>query len=298
VPGFRHLFKPLEKCGKYLNYFRKTLQNFENYLNMKNNISPKYQMALIKQISDAIWNEYKSYKEVKFYIEKWHHEEYNGYGNFEWANFQIKTGTSGEIDLPSTLNNIDGDTLLKIAIDLGVDTPDFIPSIPTFRNEIKADYPAASATFEKAFREIESHPDFAVGLVNSALESIIKEILKDSRIETKSIDGKTLYDLTKEILKEFKLAFSDDMPSEIRTIGKSMLAINQSIESLRSTKTGFHGKTDDDYVIDDPTYTYFIVNSVTTVGLFLKSFYLKKYPKVEAQNFHNPSPESADDLPF
>lgn len=40
-------------------------------------ISPKYQMTLIKNVNSAIWDEYKSYKEVKFYIEKWHQVEEN-----------------------------------------------------------------------------------------------------------------------------------------------------------------------------------------------------------------------------
>jgi len=56
-----------------------------------------------------------------------------------------------------------------------LETPDFIPCIPTFRNEIKSDYKTASATFEKAFRQIEEHPDIAIGLANSSLESIIKK---------------------------------------------------------------------------------------------------------------------------
>ena len=30
--------------------------------------------------------------------------------------------------------------LLKVAIDMGVETPEYIPSIPTFRNEIKENY--------------------------------------------------------------------------------------------------------------------------------------------------------------
>ncbi len=40
-----------------------------------------------------------------------------------------------------------------------------------------------------------------------------------------------------------------------------------------------HGKTGEDYIIDDPMYAYLVVNSVTTVGMFLKDFYQKKYPK-------------------
>ena len=64
----------------------------------------------------------------------------------------------GRINLSETLTNLATETpdkLLKIAIDLGIETPDFIPSIPTFRNKLKDDYKNASTSFEKAFHNIE-----------------------------------------------------------------------------------------------------------------------------------------------
>ena len=255
-------------------------------------ISPKYLMKLIKNIDEAIWAEYKSYKEVHQYISKWQIEQ-GDYHN-HWNNFDIVYKKINEIDLNATLHNIDGKTLLEIAVDIGVETPDFIPSIATFRNEIKTDYKTASATFEKAFKQIESHPDFAIGLANSALESIIKEIMKDDRINSKIKGTETLYALTSEILKLFQLFPNSDMPMEIKTIGSSLLAVNQNIEKLRSEKTNVHGKTGDDYVVQDSLYTYFIINSVTTVGLFLNSYYKNKFPKPEIAGTNS----SLDDLPF
>ena len=184
------------------------------------------------------------------------------------------------IDLTETLHNIPGETLLKIAIDLGVETPDFIPSIPMFRNVIKSEYKTASATFEKAFKQIEEHPDIAIGLANSALESIIKKILKDGLVSVNTNQNKTLYDLTTNLLKEFQMYPNSDMPIEIKTIGSSLLSINQSIEKIRSEKTDFHGKGTEDYIIKDPLYTYFIVNTVASIGLFLDSFYKKKFLEI------------------
>lgn len=248
-------------------------------------------MKLIKEISEAILADYQSYKEVYFYIDKWHIVQTDW--NNHWENFGILTTKDGEIDLLATLHNIDGETLLKIAIDLGVDTPDFIPTIPTFRNEIKSDYKTASATFEKAFKQIGIHPDIAIGLANSALESIIKEIFKGKRIINKPKQGKTLYDLTVELLKELQLFPRGEMPIEVRTIGSSLMSVNQSIEKLRSTKTGFHGKTNDDYIIKDPLYAYFILNSVSTVGIFLINYYKGKFPP-EAKGAEN----IFDDIPF
>jgi len=214
-------------------------------------ISPKYQMKLISEIEKAIWVEYDSFRAVKFYIDKWHIQE-NSWNN-NWENFPIIISAIGEIDLLQTLHGIPGETLLKIAVDLGVETPNFIPSIPTFKNEIKSHYKTASATFEKALKEVETHPDTSVGLVNSALESIIKEILKDDRIRN-GINFKgseTLYALTTMVLRQFQLLSDGDFPKEIKTIGNSLLTANQSIEKLRSERTSFHGKTEGDYIIRD-----------------------------------------------
>lgn len=256
---------------------------------MNNDIlSPKYEMTLIKDVEVAIWAEYKTYKDVNYYISKWHISE-NDWNN-NWENFSIILKDNSEINLSQTLQKVGGDILVKMAIDLGIETPNFIPSIANFRDSIKADYKTASLTFEKAYKQIETHPDIAVGLANSALESIIKEIFKDTRILTKPKVGKTLYDLTGELLKEIQLFPNSNMPLEIKTIGSSLLAINQSIEKLRSEKTDFHGKEEGDYLISDSLYTAFIINSITTVGLFLISFYNKKLPK--------PAIESSDDLPF
>lgn len=266
---------------------------------MKDLISPKYQMKLVEDVENALWDMFTTskYYNVEKYIEKWqiYEDRYTESGfNIGWSpQFEIKKQKEGgNIDLKSTLHTIDGETLLKIAIDLGVDTPDFIPSIPTFKNLLKSDYKTAYDTFTKAYKQIETDPSIAVGLANSALESIIKEILKDERITCKVNGGETLYKLTGIILKEFYFS-NDEHPKEIKTIGSSLLAINQSIEKLRSEKTNFHGKTNDDYLINDTIYTFFIVNTVATIGLFLNSYYRTKYPKVTQTQM-----TEDDDLPF
>lgn len=252
---------------------------------MEGLISPKYQMKLVEDVENALWNMFTTskYYNVEKYLEKWQvfEDRYTDTGFYiGWTpQFEIKKQKEGgSIDLKSTLHSIDGETLLKIAIELGVDTPDFIPSIPTFKNVLKADYQTAYDTFVKAYKQIDTDPSIAVGLANSALESIIKEILKDDRIVSKITGGETLYKLTSIILKEFNIT-NDNHPTEIKTIGSSLLAINQAIEKLRSEKTNFHGKTTGDYLINDTIYTFFVVNTVATVGLFLNSYYKTKFPK-------------------
>ena len=251
-------------------------------------ISPKYRMKLLEQIKQAIWNEYASYEKAALYISQWHVRD-------EWTeNFSILRNSKG-IDVLQTLNNIDNETLIKIAIDLGIETPDFIPSVPLFRNKIKAEYPTASATFEKAIKAIETDPDTAIGLANSALESIVKEILRHPYIHSnKDVKKDTLHSLVCSLLKVFKLFPGENMPTEFNTIGSSLISIAKSIEGVRSERTNFHGKCNDDVVISDSMYAYMVVNSVTTVGLFLDSFF-KKYIKdtsIEAEE------QVVDDLPF
>lgn len=254
-------------------------------------ISPKYKMTLIKDINDALWREYKTYKDVFYYLNAWcvTYDKFN-------ANFYIyyKDNDNKNIDPIATLHNIEDDSLLlKIAIDLGLETPDYIPSIPTFRNEIKSSYKTASTAFEKAYKCVETDPDTAVGLANSALESILKEILNDARITTTWNSTDTLYKLAKDLLDEFKLYPKSEMPNEIKTIGSSMLSMCQAIEKLRSEKTMFHGKIEEDYILSNPLYVYYIVNSISTIGLFIIKFYEHFYPK---QN--NDADEMDDGLPF
>ncbi|MGD1007875.1 MAG: abortive infection family protein [Ignavibacteriaceae bacterium] len=260
---------------------------------MNNLISPAYQMQLIEKIEKEIWAKFSSPINIRFYIDKWYVSDNGGYNYYE--NFNIAEKENGDINLTKTLHNIDGETLLKIAIDLGIETPNFIPSIPIFRNDIKSSYETASLTFETAFRQIEEHPDIAIGLANSSLESILKEILKNESISIKQNTNKTLYELTTDILKAFQLYPNSEMPVEIKTIGSSLISVAQSIEKLRSGKTNFHGKAPDEYIINDSLYTYFAFNSIVTIGLFLDAYYKKKFPE---DNSTKQEETENDDLPF
>lgn len=255
-------------------------------------ISPKYQMFLVNQIHDKIWKEYKT----NFYIKKWHKYEEAYNWNDYWENFKIYYFENGKLDLKSTLHSMNGDDLIKIAIDLGIDTPDFIPSVPTFKNVIKEEYENVYETFTKALKNIEQEPSLAIGLINSTFESLIKEILKDERISSQLRGSETLYKLVQLILKEFGLN-DETFPIEAKTISSSLLALSQSIEKLRSEKTIFHGKTREDVLIDDSIYAYLVVNSMTTIALFLYSFYNKKYPKQKVE-VENQILNDEDDLPF
>ena len=257
-----------------------------------NGISPRYQMSIVQNINARLFELYKSYEDVANYLDKWH-IVYDCYGDNENFYFYFKDEERKKLDVKKTLHHIDGETLLKIAIDLGVETPDYIPSIPVFKNELKSSYETASQTFEKAFKNVEEDPSLAVGLANSALESIIKEILRDDRIDVVWNEKDTLSNLVKSICKAFKLTTDSEMPNEIKTISSSLLNACKAIDDLRSDKTIFHGKMDSNYVVAEPLYAYFIVNAVSTVGLFLLNFYKLRFPKTVESVF-----EDINDLTF
>jgi len=251
-------------------------------------ISPKFKMQLLLEIENAIWNEYKTYKRVRQYMEQWIEE-------YDWnnQNFVIITkGDTNEIDLTQTLTHIDDETVLQIAADIGVNTPDFIPAVAEIYNIFKVNYQTAGETFKQALNQCHEHPDNAISLANSALESIVKHILKDSKFENFD-KTKTLYEQAIDILKQFQIYPEKEMPTEVKTIGSSLLAVSRAIEQLRSEKTTSHGKLTEDKIIEDPLYASFIINSVATVGLFLINYYNKKFNIEEQQPL-----TSTDELPF
>ncbi len=249
-------------------------------------ISPKYIISLINKIKSELTRQYTS-SDIRAYLTRWI-EFYDAFNQ----NFGISLYDNGELDLDTTLNNIDDETLLKIAIDLEIDTPDFLPSIPVFKNEVKSSYKTAGKTFELACKKVNDEPGIAVCLANSALESIIKEILKDKRLyDNLYNDNDTLYELTEKCLKKLNAHPSQHIPNEIKRIGSGLLKSCQAIEGIRSDETLVtHGKTDADTVIEDPMLAYFIINAVTTIGLYLLKLYQKEYPIINQ--------ETETELPF
>jgi hypothetical protein len=245
---------------------------------MEGRISPKFKLELLEKIEGELWDQFQSYKKVKMYVSQWQEGmDWNTY------NFPIVTkGDTDDIDLTQTLSNIDDETVMQIAVDLGISTPDFIPVVSEIENIFKSNFNTSKETFQKALSQCYKNPDSAVVLANSALESIIKHIL-DDKVFADLDRNKTLYALTVTILKEFNMFPPKGMPTQIRNISTSLLKVAQSVENLRSNNTDSHGKLADDYVIKDSIYAFFVVNTVATVGLFLIGFYEKKFKKPYSQ---------------
>ena len=241
-------------------------------------ILPSYKTDLEKKVRAAIDNQYQG-RDATYYLENWH-EEYDDFGN---GNFILWYNDNNRefLDLDATIHSMDGELLLKVAIDLGIETPNYIPSIPIFRNELKSSYQFASRTFEKAYREIESDPETACGLAIAALESIIKEILSDERISVKCREKGDVHKLLDDILKAYSLLPNSENIAEVRTLVSGLQKCATAMGEIRGDKTLLHGHKSGDIVISDPASAYFVVNSVSTIGLFLIQVYKKKYPPIE-----------------
>lgn len=262
-------------------------------------ISPLYTMNLINKIETKLWSIFpdKKYVNVENYIKRWYiGPDFDCYGNLiEDENFCIiYQPDSKNIDLLRTLSNIqDEEILMKMAIDLGIETPDTIPAVVEIKEILTNDYKDASRAFQKAHKNIYEDPSIAIVCANSALESIIKKICQDK--ELMSCNSKdTLYKLISHLLKEFNYFPNSKLNNNIKIIGSSLLSACQAIESIRSENTEGHGKTEDDYLIKDPIYSAFILNSITTIGLFLMNYYEKQYkPNNNDEIFI-----SEDEIPF
>ena len=265
-------------------------------------LRPKYKMELVSKINKRIYEEYQTYAAVEAYIREFVAiTGYNSWTQEEEYNFDLyfkkdKTGKD-VIDLTKTLTNMPQDDLLRISIDVSISVPMVLPAFPTFVRKLTPEETGisyAKEMFDKAYNLAIDDPAQAIGLANSTLETIIKYILQDSRSQIKYNKKDTLYKLTETILKEFKFFPTPELQDNIKKIGSSLLCISHEIENLRSDKTFSHGKENGDYVINDSLFSIFIINSITTVGLFIISYFEEQYGKLKQET----EVEMDEDIPF
>lgn len=255
-------------------------------------ISPLYMQRLKNEVREALLKMFgsSSSRDLSQYIERWYESD-----DFRYENFHIYEIDSGGIDLDSTLADMDNRTLMKIAADIGVQTPGLIPCIPLFTNILSENNGRALNNFERAVKSAYDDPDQSVALASSTLEGLFKTILSQSENgETKGTNNKSLEKLTKSVVQVLVDEDSTDCPKEIVTIASQLRGLGSSIDALRSDKSTAHGKTDEDYVIDDPLWAELIVNTTATLGIFLWRLHMRK----TNQNFIPELPYYDDDIAF
>lgn len=264
-------------------------------------------MELIPKIENVLWSmsDRAKYQNVRRYIEKFH-KEWQDWNNSD-ENFHIYYSNEDgkNIDLAETLHRMPSDLLIKIAIDLGIDTPGFLPVVPKFKNVLKGLNQSAYQNFERATKNVYENPDQAVSLASSTLEGIIKTILADDSFKDKAeaVKNKPLTKIVSAIVKEFSFDDKTKCPPELITIAGQLRSIGATIDDLRSDKSTAHGKAHNEYVIDDPLWAAFIVNTSASLGLFLWEYFEKKYkpnvkPKPAQLEDVDDEPINLADIPF
>lgn len=233
-------------------------------------LSPSYIMDLAAKVERHIGERFESSDDARRYLEHWHRGEGWNDQNFEIV-YEFEVANVAE-----TLHGMHPELLVRIAMDLGVDTPGMLPSIPKFRNTLKDQSPYALASFDRAVRSVIDEPEEAVRAASSTLESLLKTIANDENLGIKeSADGQVCARLLNTVLDGLEMKSGLQVPPEIRTIAKRLQGIGDSVFDLRSNKTLAHGPEPDAYVIDDPVWSELVVNATATLGMFLWEFYSK-----------------------
>ena len=258
-----------------------------------NDISPRYITELKIKLKDEIWEKFPSYKQVRLFIlSSVVRGEWNEPDNFT-VYYQDEKRT--KVDIEETIVHMPPEEVIKMSIDLGIDTPGFIPSIPRFKNVLKDENQTAYQNFQRAIKNVYDNPDEAVHLASSTLEGIIRTILADKNF--KNINNNlSLTRLINKIVEQLELICQDECPTEIRTIAGQLRGLGKAIDDLRSDKTTAHGKHQDDYTVDNPLWAELAVNTSATLGLFLWEYYDNKFREKE-DNFGSNSIDLSE-IPF
>lgn len=265
---------------------RDTDMNEDDY----RSLSPLYMQRLKSRVEKTLWETFdeSKYKQVGEYVARWHEDD----GNF-WENFTIFE-RDDHIDLSRTLAGMPNEILVKMAADLGVDTPGLLPCIPVMKNVLRESNQSALSNFERAVKEVYEHPDQSVALAASTLEGLFKAILKESQQDIPSKND-SLSKLTGKVVKEL-IAFCDpSTPEEIRTLASQIRGIGSTIDNLRSDKSTAHGKAPGEYIVDDGLWAETVVNATATLGILLWRLHERRK---SARQIPHPAPVYDDNIPF
>lgn len=151
------------------------------------------------------------------------------------------------------------DILIKMAADIGIETPGLLPCIPVMKNILGMANASAYANFERAVRDVYDFPDQSVALAASTLEGVFKAIIQDMDPNA-SVGNLSLSKLTSKVVKELVDACDPSTPQEVKTLAAQLRSLGSSIDNLRSDKSTAHGKAPGEYVVDDSLWAETVVN--------------------------------------
>lgn len=228
------------------------------------NVSPLYMQRLKNRVEETLWKLFpqSKYKNVNEYILRWHEED----GCYE--NFPVYYDIDSHIKLSDTRAGMSNNLLIKIAADIGVETPGILPCIPVMKNILNQNNSNAYTNFKRAIKNVYDSPDQSVTLAASTLEGVIKTILTRLTPDDQ-VDRLTLSKLTGKVVRRLIGKCNPSTPEEIKNLASGITKTNQAISELRNNKSVAHGKAQGEHVIDDALWAETVVNATATVGMLL-----------------------------
>jgi hypothetical protein len=253
-------------------------------------------MNLLKQIEETIWimTGSSKYKWVENYMHKWDPYEYDWNGNLMGGKFEIYYKQEGQdvIDLNKTLHRIkDDDLIIKIALDLNITIPQFIPAVKEF--EVKLEeftYTKVRTQFQKACKDVFDNPSNSVTLAYTTLESLIEHIAEGKDI---SLIG-TLPKKVGIVLN----SMNEEVEQELIPFVKTLTNLTTQLEDLRSKKATGHGTNSTIKLIDNIESATFIVNASASIGLLLIDLLLKLESQIQGNLIINSEIMELEEIPF
>lgn len=255
-------------------------------------ISPLYMQRLKNQVEEALWNQFhrSKYRQVEEYVWRWHEDS-----DF-WENFHVYT-KDNHIDLDSTLARMPNDILIKIAADIGVETPGLLPCIPIMENILNQNNTNAYTNFKRAVRNVYDQPDQSVALAASTLEGVFKTIIQNIE-PSNSIGNDSLTKLTTKVVKELVGTCDPSTPQEIKILASQLRGLGKTIDDLRSDKSIAHGKASGGYVVDDALWAETVVNCTATLGILLWRLFERWQRQQSGAELPKQAPAYGNDIPF
>lgn len=236
-------------------------------------------LTLIGKVESALFETFprSKYKNVENYLHRWAKDEYDNFGNLVSGNFEL-CYADNHIDANRTLNEMPEEFVLRIAADLGVETPSILPGVVTeFKNILPPINRPASQAFQEAIKEIYESPHDAVLHATSALDGIVKSIMAHPDFEdVRPKNGEGLSKQVGSIVKKIKQSYSEECPKEVTALVSGLNSVGGCMDNLRSRKTLAHCSAKEDFLLDDPIYASLVINAVATIGTFLYDFFNKR----------------------
>ncbi len=259
-------------------------------------------MVLIGRVEKAIQAKYGNPNDITRYMERWqkYYNNYNGSPvkiHYEYDDAQY-SDDRGHIHLQKTLDNMDEELVLEIAVDLELEVPGLIYRVTEIKELLPENYKDVGVSFSNAHKKVYSEPAAAIVIANSTLESIIIKICEHDSIKNCEPQNNR-FNLVLHILEQFDFSPKNGLNEDIQNIGLGLLTTARAIKNIRNKNTEAHGKLEKE-IITDPIYAMLVVNSISTIGLFLLNYYAKHY---EPKFFEKPKPVQPqsledDEIPF